>query len=431
LQDYQTTLKFLYDLQLFGIKAGLRNIECLVRFLGHPERHFPCIHIAGTNGKGSTAAMIASMLTASDYRTGLYTSPHLIDFTERIRIDGKKIGFDDVVRYTISLRPMIEKLKATFFEATTAIAFQYFADQKVDIAIVETGLGGRLDATNVVTPLLSVITNIGLDHTEHLGATQAKIAYEKGGIIKPSVPCLAGTTDPIPLRVLRRISQLNRTNLLQVERISSVTITSNSLQGLAVNLTTTYHTYNNLFVSLAGEHQARNLQLAVLAVERLKNCFGFSKISKPMLVEGLQRIQHYSKLRGRLDVFRRSPLIIADVAHNPDGTKALAAALRKIIIGRVVLVFGAMKDKNYSEMLEVISPITRLTIAVRPNILRALETKWIVEKLNNGKKRSINAGNVHLGIKIAQQEIGTIEPILITGSHYVVGEAMKFFKISV
>ena len=190
--SFKHTLQSLYDLQMFGMKVGLQNIWALTDIFGHPELQFPCIHIAGTNGKRSTSSMIASILTASGYRTGLYTSPHLVHFSERIRIDGRAIPEREIVRYTKDMMPAIKKLQATFFEATTAMAFRYFADQSVDIAVIETGLGGRLDATNIVTPLLSVITNIGLDHTEHLGISLFAIAGEKGGIIKPFVPCIVG-----------------------------------------------------------------------------------------------------------------------------------------------------------------------------------------------------------------------------------------------
>ncbi|HLF14725.1 MAG TPA: Mur ligase family protein, partial [Bacteroidota bacterium] len=204
------SLRFLHGLQGSGIKAGLGNIRVLLLYLGRPERSFPSIHVAGTNGKGSTSAMIAAALTAAGFRTGLYTSPHLIDFTERIRIDGKKIPLRRVSAYTRRLRRTIRAAKATFFEATTAIAFQYFADEGVDVAVIETGLGGRWDSTNVVTPLVSVITSIGMEHREYLGNTLRKIAFEKAGIIKRGVPCVVGNI-PVPAMdvIKNRAARLN------------------------------------------------------------------------------------------------------------------------------------------------------------------------------------------------------------------------------
>jgi dihydrofolate synthase / folylpolyglutamate synthase len=426
---YNSTLQFLFDLQLFGIKVGLQNITHLVDFLDHPERRYPCIHIAGTNGKGSTAAMLASILTASGYRTGLYTSPHLIDFTERIRIDGVKIRTEDVIRYTKQLKPLIEKHKATFFEATTAIAFQYFADQKIDVAVIETGLGGRLDATNIVNPILSIITNIGKDHTEHLGNSLSEIAYEKGGIIKYKTPCITGASET--LGVFKEIAKNNRSPLIYVEKKSSIEIQDNSLQGLKVNLATNNNKYNDLIVSLSGEHQGRNLQVAILAAEYLITKGSFSRISKKTIHEGLNAIQKFTGLRGRLDAIKTSPLIIADVAHNPDGIKRLCSALQKMFTNKFVIIFGVMRDKHYVDMMNKLASIGRFFIVVRPDNPRALDVNVIVNILHNRKIRSISAQNVSAGIKLGISEIRQNEPILVTGSHYVVGEAMNFLKISV
>jgi dihydrofolate synthase/folylpolyglutamate synthase len=204
LQEYKNTLNFLFGLQKFGMKFGLENIKHLLDFLENPETNYPTVHIAGTNGKGSTAAMIASILTASGYKTGLYTSPHLIDFTERIRIDGKPISSKEVVIYGKKLKSQIQKSKATFFEATTAIAFQYFSDKNVDVALIETGLGGRLDATNVIKPELSIITTIGMDHSEQLGNTIQSIASEKAGIIKSRTPCITSVKNASALKIIKQ-----------------------------------------------------------------------------------------------------------------------------------------------------------------------------------------------------------------------------------
>ena len=424
-------LRFLYGLQHFGIKLGLRNIRELLRFLCNPERQFPCIHIAGTNGKGSTAAMVASILTASGYRTGLYTSPHLINFNERIRVDGKTISDAEVAHHTAILKPRIRKLKATFFEATTAIAFKQFSDRHVDIAVVETGLGGRFDATNVVTPRLSVITNIGLEHTEHLGTTYAGIAFEKGGIMKPGIPCLTATMNREALRMLKKIANANKSRILLAQDGSSVTANEYTLEGSIVDLQTDGGTYRDVFVSLVGEHQLRNLQLAVLSVEHLKAIDGFSNITRQTVVAGLRQIRELSGLRGRLDLIQRSPVIIADVAHNPDGMKALVFSLRFLCASPLVAVFGVLKDKDHRRMLDYLLPLARLIIAVRPDTQRALGAMKIVDGVHEMRAKAWLGNSVENGLILAMNERRREEPILVVGSHYVVGEAMQAFQISV
>ena len=205
--SYHATLSYLYSLQYRGMKLGLRNVRTLVLAAGNPQRRFPSIHVAGTNGKGSTSSFIAACFTSAGYRTGLYTSPHLERFNERIRIDGLEIPDAEIVRLTRMLRPAIERTNATFFEATTVIAFSWFAREGVDVAVIETGLGGRLDATNVLKPMISVITNVALDHQEYLGNSLRMIAREKGGIIKPRTPVVTGSEDPDVIRVLKGIAR--------------------------------------------------------------------------------------------------------------------------------------------------------------------------------------------------------------------------------
>ena len=421
-----TSLRFLYDLQFFGIKAGLGNIRNLLSFLGNPERCFPSVHIAGTNGKGSTASMIASILTASGYRTGLYTSPHLVDFTERIRIDGKPIPREEVIRYTESMKPAIRRTKATFFEATTAMAFKYFAENAVDVGVIETGLGGRWDATNVVMPIVSVVTTIGLDHTEFLGNTVSHIAFEKGGIIKPSVPCVTGVVQRDALRTLRALAGSRGSELMRADRCSSVEVADRSLTHIRVTLRTPDALYENLSVALPGDHQARNAQLAVLSVECIRERQRFGRISKDRIIEGLASIRRNTGLRGRLDLVRNHPRVIADVAHNPDGAITLTRSLQALGGGTFLTVFGVMRDKDYRSMIGVLAPFSRLAIAVRPDGDRALESGTILEGFHALGRRAIDGGTVAHGMAAALGEAREDEPILVTGSHFVVGELLRF-----
>ncbi len=429
MSDVTRHLRFLYSLQFFGIKLGLRNIRSLLTTLDHPERKFPTVHVAGTNGKGSTAAMIASVLTASGYRTGLYTSPHLVNFVERIRIDGETILPEIVSEYTQFLKPGIEKLKATFFETTTAMAFQYFAERGVDVAVVETGLGGRFDATNVVMPLASIITNIGIEHTEHLGKTHSRIAFEKGGIIKPAVPCFTDTTNPVAVRTLERIARSVRSPLIHSRNVSRASIRRQSLEGTIVDLKTEHASYKNLNVSLAGSHQVHNARLAVLGIEYLKSTEGFAGISASTINKGLGDIQRFSGLRGRLDLLSMRPLVIADVGHNPDGIMTLVRSLKDLCVPRVVAVFGALKEKDYDRMTAELLPVCRCVIAVQPRTERALDGTRIVEAVHSRKSRAFLGKSVKNGLILALSEAREGEPVLVVGSHYVVGEAMQALGI--
>lgn len=424
------TLQSLYDLQMFGMKVGLQNIWSLSESFGHPELQFPCIHIAGTNGKGSTSSMIASVLTASGYRTGLYTSPHLVHFAERIRIDGKPIPDRKIARYTKEMMPGIKKIQATFFEATTAMAFRYFADQSVDIAVIETGLGGRLDATNIVAPLLSVITNIGFDHMEHLGKTLSAIAGEKGGIIKPFIPCVVGVKNVEALRRLKQIAREQESPFIQSEKVTSVRLKNASLQGTLAKFAVKGKKYDDLFISLPGAHQIGNARIALTVIDELQNRFRYKKIRPETVAKGLSNVQQYSGLRGRIDLISTSPIIVADVAHNPDGMRTLLDALRKLVAGKILLVFGVMADKDYSEMIRSMRPFVRKMIAVKPETSRALNTRSIVRKAHEYGIKAVNGGSVKNGILEARKDLRKDETMLIAGSHYVVGEALTFLKIA-
>ena len=412
MNSYNQTLKYLYGLQTRGMKFGLRNTRMLLRAVGNPERTFASIHIAGTNGKGSTAAFLASMFMEAGYRTGLYTSPHLIRFTERIRIDGVEIPEERLVRYADSLRPTIELVHATFFEATTCIAFQYFADERVDIAIVETGLGGRVDSTNLLKPLVSIITTIAFDHQEYLGNTIKSIAREKGGIIKPGVPLVTGVSDPEALGVLRRIAAKRRAPFHLVRG-------SHALPG-------------GLRPGFSGPHQVLNARLAVTAVSLLhaRNVAGrtFGRLDPAAVRRGLARVRLNTGLRARLEAWHGSKRILLDVAHNPDGIRTLIDALPSSAKGGLVVVFGVMRDKDYVSMVNHLVPVSKTLIVVSPRTGRALPTGelYLVARKAGGNVRK--AGSVRNGVGRAMKAAGKSGCVLITGSHYVVGEALQFLE---
>ncbi len=398
---YQQTLKYLYGLQSRGMKFGLRNIRALTKSVSNPHKKFPSIHVAGTNGKGSTCAFIASIFTEAGYKTALYTSPHLVRFTERIRINGMEMPEKRLVEYANRLRPMIEKLNATFFEATTCIAFEYFADEKVDIAIVEAGLGGRLDSTNIVTPLVSVITNVALDHQEYLGNTLTRIAREKGGIIKRGVPCVTASDDDDILAILHRIAESRGTKLFEARR----------------------YEMHGVKLGLAGEHQERNAILASLAIGLVKSNYRmFPRFSDAIVKRGLLRVRENTGIRGRCE--RIGKRFILDVAHNPDGVATLLASLPPSVRRNLTIVFGVMKDKEYAEMIRLAVQIGKRFIAVAPKMHRALPSKEITRFARTWSDSVVNGGSVERGIKLAQSLDGGGGKILVVGSNYVVGEAI-------
>jgi dihydrofolate synthase/folylpolyglutamate synthase len=429
---YTETLAYLYGLQKFGIKLGLKNIKSLLASTGNPEREFPSIHIAGTNGKGSTAAMIASILQAAGYKVGLYMSPHLIDFVERIRINGRCIRENRVALCTKRLRPKVDQLKCTFFEATTAIAFLYFADEQVDIAVIETGLGGRLDATNVLRPLLSIITNIGLEHTDHLGKTLSAIAREKAGILKPGIPCLVGQLEHPARKSIREAARRRDAKLISSTSVSDYEILQEDLSGIRLNLKTPKRVYDNLFVNLGGRFQAENTRLAVLAAELIgSDRSGWDRSGNRFVIKpshvyaGLKRTRQSTGFRGRLEVVRKKPTVVLDVAHNAEAVHCLVDSLENLSLRNLVVVFGVMKDKNFGEMIRTLSRVSAALIAVTPKIDRALDARVITKIARGFRMNVLHAGLVKKGIAAAMKMAGKSDTMLVTGSHYVVGEALE------
>lgn len=398
------TLTYLYSLHKFGMKFGLRNIRQLLRFVGNPHKLFPSIHIAGTNGKGSTSSMIAAIFTAAGYKVGLYTSPHLVHFNERIRINGKMISNKDVVRYTAMLKPQIQKSKATFFEATTAMAFKYFADKKVDLAVIETGLGGRLDSTNVITPIVSVITSIGKDHIEQLGNTLASIASEKAGIIKPRIPVVLGAISGTARRVIVQRAKLLHSPVLYSEKIAIP---------------------KNISVQLHGVHQQSNVRCAIAACAIAGNRF---LVRDAAIKNGLEQTTGLSGLRGRFEIIHSTPPVILDVAHNPDGIHSLVSAVKKLSYKKLVVVFGVMKDKDFLTMGKELKSIAPIMVLTQPVGERSLPVKEL------SSAYSALGFNVHVrersedAFQLARQLGGTNGLVIVTGSHYLVGEIIQRFK---
>ncbi|MFZ1728530.1 MAG: folylpolyglutamate synthase/dihydrofolate synthase family protein [Bacteroidota bacterium] len=419
--DYRNTITWLFDLQFVGMKLGLDNIRSLAAFWDNPHLRYPIIHIAGSNGKGSTASFIASALQAAGYRTGLYTSPHLVDFSERIRVDGVPIAGERVVEYTRKLRGEIERLNATFFEATTLMAFQYFSEEKVDIAVVETGLGGRLDATNIVVPVLSVITSLSVEHSEFLGNTIESIAAEKAGIMKAGVPCVTPNRNEAALGILRQHAAVLGVPLHMVplpeqppvlSELDSMTCT---LPGFGTGIE----------VGLVGAHQVENASTAVTAL-RLLAASGFSALSDNRIAAGLAEVRWRSGLRGRLEWVRVEPELVVDVGHNPDGIRAMLecwTAVRKM--ETTDIVFGVLKSKDLQAIFQILtrySPRSITLVQAASEEARSLED--MLQLASEAGIAAEGAGDVLQAVLNRMNQPGE-GSVLLFGSHYVAGAFLR------
>lgn len=412
---YESSLKYLFGLEKFGSVFGLGNISRLLAAIGDPHRSLRTVHIAGTNGKGSVATMVSCILKAAGYRVGKYTSPHLVSFTERITVDEEEITEEEVVSLTEYIREGADRSGSdhfyTFFDFTTALAFEYFRRKGVDIAVVETGLGGRLDSTNVVEPLSTVITNVAFDHMNELGGTIGKIAGEKAGIMKQGVPVITGTRGRALAVLTKRAQELaSPLRVLGKDFIFRKRGDRRfSYRGIAQK-------YDDVVLNLDGDHQLSNAALALCVVESLLGA-GFS-VGEDHVRGALGSV----KWQGRLEMVREQPLVILDGAHNLSGVRALKRFLSsRYRDRRKVLVFGVMRDKQYGRMLEVMNGCVDLAILTQPKTERALKA----ETMRGLARNSIVTKDTKSALRKARQFAGNEDLILVTGSFYTIGEAKR------
>lgn len=429
---YQQTLDYLYTrLPMFSrigaaaIKADLTNTIALCQALGNPQQRFPSIHIAGTNGKGSTSHMLAAILQHAGYKTGLYTSPHLIDFRERIRISGAPVGKDFVVDFVASHKALIEQINPSFFEITVAMAFAAFADEAVDIAIIETGLGGRLDSTNVITPVLSIITNISLDHTDLLGNTISAIAREKAGIIKAGIPVVIGEYDTDAQPVFEATAQRLAASLYkgweQWQVRSTPSDGSNRQSFLAVNPDN--GTTLNAFTDLAGNYQQWNIATVLTAIDVLQEA-GWA-VDATSAARALNEVKRTTGLRGRWDVLRQQPLIIADVAHNPAGLRLAMKGWEAIQAKEKHIIIGFVKDKDIAGALALL-PQDATYHFCAADTPRAMPAEALAEAAQASGLKGKFYPSVAEAAESARTQLSPADALLITGSFFVVGEAMPY-----
>ncbi len=481
--SYDGTINYLYNLRKYGIKFGLNNISSLMSALDNPHKSFLSIHVAGTNGKGSTSAIIASILKTAGLKVGLFTSPHIVSFTERIRVNGEEITESEVVSLTEEIKTKIEntpsltlpprgvgqgwrgepKLNPTFFEFITAMALLYFKRKNIDIAVIETGMGGRLDATNIVAPEVSVIAKISYDHREFLGNTLKEIAHEKAGIIKHGIPVVASYQDPEAMKVIEKKAIEKEAELYVYGRDFSSVLKKEDISGICFDYRgSDLFTIHDLVLPLTGEHQMQNASVAIKAAMivlkdnyklQVASCRSKDKEhltfnvqhSTNFIREGLENVRWL----GRLEIVKEDPTILIDGAHNPAAAAALSNALVKNFIGRykkIILILGIMGDKDIEGIMEPLLPLASEIILTSPDHERAASPARlaaIAASLEFPEARTVPAVRdaIEIAIKIAdcgmqnaESELKTIPSsaicnpkslILVTGSFYTIGEAKE------
>ncbi|MCU0424736.1 MAG: bifunctional folylpolyglutamate synthase/dihydrofolate synthase [Candidatus Kapabacteria bacterium] len=421
-------LEELYTLRRFHASAGLHRIESLLSALDNPQKRFPSVHIAGTNGKGTVSSLIASVLTEAGYKVGLYTSPHILRFNERIRINGAEVSDEELLALVRRIMPLVMQENGTFFEAATALAFQYFADNDVDIAVIETGLGGRLDATNVLTAenvLLTAITSIDYDHIEYLGDTLPQIASEKAGIMKQGVPCivaeprgeLRATFNDHAKRTNARLSFLDDDCAVKVEECSQNFT-------MRLQITTPQYVRNSVESRLCGTHQARNILTAAACLENIQVQFPSTETD---FLSGLQNIHRNSGLRGRIELLRSAPPLVMDVAHNPAGMAMLIQTLQQCGYAGVRwnVVFGAMQDKHLEAMLKTLAPICACLHLPNLDFSRARTAQDIAQAAENLGIETREYASV---AEACENVTPKAAPMLVAGSFHLAEEVLQWWN---
>ena len=424
---YTAAVNYLYGLQKHGIKLGLDNTIRLLSLLDNPQNYFQSIHVAGTNGKGSTSVIIASILQAAGFRTGLFTSPHLVSFTERIRVNNEEIREDEVIELTEEIRSTIEgsELNPTFFEFVTVMGFLYFKRKNIVWAVVETGMGGRLDATNVLLPEAAVITSINYDHSEFLGNTISAIAEEKAGIIKDGVPVITSAQEPSVMDAIKKRAGEKNAGLFIYGRDFSAAIKAEDTSGSAFN----YNGGNNfedLAISLPGRHQVLNAALALKTIEVIsqKPLPNTSRLNPDTIRAGLGNI----KWQGRLEFISKEPPILIDGAHNPSAATILADSLKEIffrVYRRIILVAGIMSDKDIRGIMVPLLPIAAEIILTAPAYERAASPDVLYGHAISLGFSCRKAYGVADALTMAREIYREGDLIVITGSFYTIGEAKE------
>ncbi|NLO75512.1 MAG: bifunctional folylpolyglutamate synthase/dihydrofolate synthase [Clostridia bacterium] len=426
--ELNEVLTKLGELTRFGINLGLQRIAGLLKILGNPQEQIPIIHVGGTNGKGSTLAMLSSILRESGYRVGTFISPHLVSYCERFAINGENIAEERLVLLLEEIMGALAEVRRqtgetpTEFEVLTALAFLYFACEKVDLAVIEVGMGGDIDSTNVVKkPLLSIITNVSFDHQDYLGKSLVEIAEKKSGIIKPGCAILTASRNEEVLQVIRRKAQALQAPLREARQEAMWRWQEEANGGQYFAVRTLRFDYGRLFLPLWGEHQLENAATAIVAAEILQEQ-GW-QISAQSIKQGLAK----TKWPGRLEIVGQNPLFVLDGAHNPAGMNVLSQwlARKKREVRRVLLVIGMLDDKDWHTAVELLAPLADLVIITKPNSHRARHWEELSKNFQDYNLPVMVIENLAEALQKAEQEAQKDDLILVTGSLYLLGEVKK------
>lgn len=419
--NYDEALNWLYDLQYFGMKLGLANTRALLLEMGNPHEKLKAVHVAGTNGKGSVCAFLTSILMDAGLKVGTYTSPHLSDFGERICINEFPMSRSEVLRSITQIRPKIEALaekdmQCTFFEATTCMAFQHFARRQVDAAVIEVGMGGRLDSTNVIEPALSIITNISREHTQHLGDTLGQIASEKAGIIKKGIPTVSAVPELEARKVIESRAKEMRSRLYHTHELADVKIIEQDLFGTTLSVTTKLNKYNSVHIKLSGAHQTINAATSIVAAEILSK--GVFPLSRDNIVRGMES----TRWAARLQVVRLNPTVILDATHNPGGAETLAIFLKKHFSKQPpIMVIAMLVDKEVGPVVKLLEPLISRTIVSQSSYSRRMKATDLASRFSSGVEVGECLGDA---IDRAIHLAGASGTVLITGSIFTAAEAL-------
>ena len=430
--SYKQTLNYLYtQLPMFtrvgeaAYKPNLDNTLKLLEALNNPHHKLRCIHIAGTNGKGSTSNMLAAVLQKAGYKTGLYTSPHLLDFRERIRVDGVMISKKFVVDFVDRNKTLFKKVQPSFFEMTVALCFEYFVAKKIEIAVIETGLGGRLDSTNVIHPILSIITNIGLDHTHLLGNTISKIASEKAGIIKPGIPVVIGETDTKTKKIFLAKAKEMKAEIVFADSHIKIKELNNNNTAICIGVSEGENLwFKKLKVSLAGNYQLKNITTVLQSIKLLQRSLN---VNNKAIEKGLGNVQKITGFAGRWQLIQKHPTVILDTGHNAHGLKQSLAQLEQNRSKKLKIVFGVVKDKKLDDILPLLPEDAHYYLC-SPDLPRALPIDELTAAFSKAGFYYLACESVAKAYKFAIRDARRNDIVFVCGSTFVVSEVMEYLK---